>query len=187
MAERKIFAGARLKRLRQRLDASQSQMAAAIGVSASYLNLIERNQRPLTVQVLLKLSRAYGIDVAELSGNDGGETVEALREVFADPLLVGEIASPAELADFADAAPNAARGTTRLFEAYREALVRLSDLSQSMVHQGTAPADAAARSPSQRVQVARRNGSGLIDDHRHVGAGDFHRSLAAENDPVPDE
>jgi predicted transcriptional regulator/transcriptional regulator with XRE-family HTH domain len=153
MAERKIFAGARLKRLRQRLDASQSQMAAAIGVSPSYLNLIERNQRPLTVQVLLKLSRAYGIDVAELSGNDGGETVEALREVFADPLLVGEIASPAELADFADAAPNAARGMTRLFEAYREALVRLSDLSQSMVHQGTAPADAAARSPFQRVQV----------------------------------
>jgi XRE family transcriptional regulator, fatty acid utilization regulator len=153
MADRKIFAGARLKRLRQRLDLGQSQMAAAIGVSPSYLNLIERNQRPLTVQVLLKLSRVYGVDVAELSGNDGGETVEALKEVFSDPLLLGEIASSAELADFADAAPNAARGMTRLFEAYREALVRLSDLSQSMVLQGAAPADTAARSPFQRVQL----------------------------------
>ena len=46
-------------------------MAAEIGVSPSYLNLIERNQRPLTVQVLLKLSGVYGIDVAELSGDDG--------------------------------------------------------------------------------------------------------------------
>jgi len=153
MADRKIFAGARLKRLRQRLDLSQSQMATAIGVSPSYLNLIERNQRPLTVQVLLKLSRVYSVDVAELSGNDGGGTVEALKEVFADPLLLGEIASPAELADFADAAPNAARGMTRLFEAYREALDRLSDLSQSLVQQGAAPAEAIARSPLQRVQT----------------------------------
>ena len=37
-------------------------------MSPSYLNLIERNQRPLTVQVLLKLSGVYGMDVAELSG-----------------------------------------------------------------------------------------------------------------------
>jgi predicted transcriptional regulator len=42
---------------------------------------------------------------------------------------------------------------TRLFEAYREALVRLSDLSQSIVHQGAAPAGTAARIPFQRVQL----------------------------------
>ena len=71
VAERKIFAGARLRRLRQRLGLSQTQMAAELGVSPSYLNLIERNQRPLTVQVLLKLSAVYGVDVAELSGEDG--------------------------------------------------------------------------------------------------------------------
>jgi len=35
--ERKIFAGARLKRLRQRLGRSQTQMAADLGLSASYL------------------------------------------------------------------------------------------------------------------------------------------------------
>jgi predicted transcriptional regulator/transcriptional regulator with XRE-family HTH domain len=140
MAERKIFAGGRVKRLRQRLSLSQTQMASAIGVSPSYLNLIERNQRPLTVQVLLKLSGAYGIDVAELSSEEGASAVEALREVFADPLLTGEIASPAELADFAEAAPNAARGTAKLFQAYREALERLSDLSQRMASDGGAPA-----------------------------------------------
>src|SRR5882672_1400617 len=122
MTERKIFAGTRLRRLRMRLGLSQTQMAAEIGVSPSYLNLIERNQRPLTVQVLLKLSGIYGIDVAELSGDDGAGTVEALKEVFADPLLAGEIASPTELSEFVEAAPNAARGVTRLFQAYSAAL-----------------------------------------------------------------
>lgn len=151
MAERKIFAGGRLKRLRQRLGLSQTQMAGEIGVSPSYLNLIERNQRPLTVQVLLKLSGVYGVDVAELSGEDGAGAVEALKEVFADPLLVGEIASPAELSDFADAAPNAARGMTRLFEAYREALERLSDLSRSMASEGAEPAETTSRLPFQQA------------------------------------
>ncbi|MDQ3560678.1 MAG: helix-turn-helix domain-containing protein, partial [Pseudomonadota bacterium] len=104
--ERKIFAGARLKRLRQRLGRSQTRMAADLGLSASYLNLIERNQRPLTVQVLLKLSRVYGIDVTEISREEGQGAFEALKEVFSDPLLAGEIASPAELHDMAEAAPN---------------------------------------------------------------------------------
>ncbi len=152
MADRKIFAGGRLKRLRQRLGLSQTQMAGEIGVSPSYLNLIERDQRPLTVQVLLKLSSVYGVDVAELSGDDSADTVETLREVFSDPLLLGEVASPTELSDFAEAAPNAARGMTRLFEAYREALERLSDLSHSMASQGAVQAEpASSRLPFQRV------------------------------------
>ncbi len=151
MGERKIFAGARLKRLRQRLNLTQTQMAAAIGVSPSYLNLIERNQRPLTVQVLLKLSGVYGIDVAELSAGDSEEAVEALREVFADPLLTGEIASPSELSEFAEAAPNAARGMTRLFEAYRESLERLSDLSHSLAKSGEPVNERSPRLPAAQV------------------------------------
>jgi XRE family transcriptional regulator, fatty acid utilization regulator len=151
MANQKIFAGARLKRLRQRLNLSQTQMASAIGVSPSYLNLIERNQRPLTVQVLLKLSAAYGIDVTELSGSADDGSVEALKEIFADPLLVGEIASPSELSEFAEAAPNAARGAIRLFEAYREALERLSDLSHSLARSGEAPSESSARLPASQV------------------------------------
>lgn len=151
MAERKIFAGARLKRLRQRLSLTQTQMAAAIGVSPSYLNLIERNQRPLTVQVLLKLSAVYGVDVAELSAGDSEEAVEALKEVFADPLLTGELASSTELAEFAEAAPNAARGMTRLFEAYRESLERLSDLSHSLATSDEPAGETSTRLPLQRV------------------------------------
>jgi predicted transcriptional regulator/transcriptional regulator with XRE-family HTH domain len=146
MAERKVFAGARLKRLRTRLGLGQSQMAAELGLSPSYLNLIERNQRPLTVQVLLKLSRAYSIDMTEFSETESAGLVDALKEVFADPLLSGEIASPGELADLADTAPNAARGMTRLHAAYREGLERLSDLSHLMAEQPEGQTDGASRS-----------------------------------------
>ena len=136
MAETKLFAGPRVRRIRRGLGRTQVAMAEELGISPSYLNLIERNGRPLTVQLLLKLASTYGIDVAELQGNDDG-SVAALREVFADPLLEGELPGDGELLEIADAAPNLAAGIVKLHRAYRETLDRLSELSGTL---GDAPA-----------------------------------------------
>jgi hypothetical protein len=182
MAERKIFAGARVKRLRSRLGLSQSQMAAAIGVSPSYLNLIERDQRPLTVQVLLKLSAAFEVAAGEFSAEDGTGIAEALKEVFSDPLLAGEVASPAELAELADVAPNAARGITRLHAAWREALERLSDLSHRMASGGTTAPDAAARLPFGRVSAYFEE-AGPWFPALETAAEDFSQRLSPRDDP----
>lgn len=90
MAENKIFAGPRVRRIRNGLQLTQTAMAEALGISPSYLNLIERNQRPLTVQLLLKLASVYKVDLEELQG-EAGSGLAQLREVFADPLLAGEL------------------------------------------------------------------------------------------------
>jgi XRE family transcriptional regulator, fatty acid utilization regulator len=47
--------GGKLRRLRRERKLSQAMMAEQLGISASYLNLLEHNQRPVTVPVLLKL------------------------------------------------------------------------------------------------------------------------------------
>ena len=57
----KIFAGPRVKKIRNSIGLSQSAMANELDISPSYLNLIERNQRPITVQLILKLSKTYNI------------------------------------------------------------------------------------------------------------------------------
>ncbi|HEU0169431.1 MAG TPA: helix-turn-helix transcriptional regulator, partial [Chloroflexota bacterium] len=57
--ERKLFLGPRLRRLRRDLGLTQTRMAEDLGVSPSYLNLLERNQRPVTAQVLLRLAEVY--------------------------------------------------------------------------------------------------------------------------------
>ncbi len=132
MAERKIFAGPRLRRLRRGLGLTQAQMAAEIGISASYLNLIERNQRPLTVQVILKLSATYDVDLGRLHDADAGARLDDLKAVFADPLLAAELPSTDELAEVAEAAPNVGIAVSRLHRAYRETLARLSDLSRDI-------------------------------------------------------
>jgi len=153
MAEQKIFAGPRIRRVRNGLGLTQTAMAGELGISPSYLNLIERNQRPLTVQLLLKLASVYRLDLDELRGEAGGSAA-ALREVFADPLLEGEVPSPQEIVEVAEAAPNAAAAIVKLYRAYREQLERLTDLSEMLAREGRATSPGAARLPLDEVREA---------------------------------
>src|SRR3569832_360988 len=84
----KLFLGRRLRHLRRELGLNQSAMAAEIGVSPSYLNHLERNQRPVTAQVLLKLAEAYDVDLRSFAAEGGeGTGVDQLGEIFSDPLF----------------------------------------------------------------------------------------------------
>jgi predicted transcriptional regulator/transcriptional regulator with XRE-family HTH domain len=182
MPERKMFAGARLKRLRRRLGLGQSQMAAELGVSPSYLNLMERDQRPLTVQVLLKLSSVYAVDVAELAGGESTQIVDTLKEIFSDPLIAGEIASPAELVEMAESAPNAVRAIARLHAAWREALERLSDFSQRMASGGEARPDAGASQPQNSAPAYFEATSPWFPE-LETAAEEFAEKLLPRDDP----
>lgn len=150
MAEQKIFAGPRIRRIRNQKGLTQTAMAEGLGISPSYLNLIERNQRPLTVQLILKLASVYKVDPDELQGEARG-SILALREVFADPLLVGELPGDQELVEIAEAAPNAAAAVIKLFRAYREQAERLSDLTELLAREGHTTALSGARLPIDEV------------------------------------
>ncbi len=151
MAEQKIFAGPRIRRIRNAKGLTQTAMAEGLGISPSYLNLIERNQRPLTVQLILKLASVYKIDPEELLAQSGG-SIAALKEVFADPLLAGELPGDQELIEIAEAAPNASAAMVKLFRAYREQAERLSDLTELLAREGRATAVSGARLPIDEVR-----------------------------------
>lgn len=146
MAEQKIFAGPRIRRIRNAKKLTQTAMAEGLGISPSYLNLIERNQRPLTVQLILKLASVYKIEPEELQGEARGSTA-ALREVFSDPLLAGELPGDQEMIELAEAAPNASAAVIKLYRAYREQAERLSDLNALLAKEGRSTALSGARLP----------------------------------------
>ena len=180
MAERKIFAGPRVRRVRMSMGLTQTALAEALGISPSYLNLIERNQRPLTVQLLLKLSSVYKIDLDLLQGEGGGITGQ-LREVFSDALLSGEIPGDQEIIEVSEAAPNAALGMVKLYRAYREQAARLSDLADMLAREGHQTSVAGARLPIDEVreQLERRpNFFAGIED----AAEEFSRRLSPADD-----
>ena len=129
----KIFAGSRLRRLRLKLGLSQAAFAQSLGLSASYLNLMERDQRPLTAQVVLKLSGMEGVDIAELATSEANHgLLQPLREMVADPLLSGEVPPGNELSEALQAAPNFAAAALKLYGAYRETLRRLGDAARGL-------------------------------------------------------
>ena len=156
MTGSKIFAGARLRRIRNRLQFSQAALAESLGISPSYLNLIERDQRPITAQLLIKLNALHDVDIAELgAAPESGDSLAKLKEVISDPLLVGEIPAVAELQEAAQVAPNLVGATVKLYQAYREVLKRLGELSQNMAIGGVAqseiPFDAVRRYVQQHI------------------------------------
>ncbi|MCZ2405144.1 MAG: short-chain fatty acyl-CoA regulator family protein [Burkholderiales bacterium] len=81
---KKIFMGVKLRSLRAERGLSQTALAQALEISPSYLNQIEQNQRPLTVQVLLKLHRVLGVDIQQFSEDEEARLLAALREALAD-------------------------------------------------------------------------------------------------------
>ncbi len=91
---RKTFMGVRLRRLREERGLTQVALARALEISASYLNQIEQNQRPLTVPVLLKLHRALGVDIQQFSEDEEARLIAGLREALADaaePIALPEL------------------------------------------------------------------------------------------------
>jgi len=180
MAEQKIFAGPRIRRIRNAKGLSQTAMAQGLGISPSYLNLIERNQRPLTVQLILKLAAVYRIEPEELQA-EAGASVTALKEVFSDPLLAGELPGDQELIEVAEAAPNVSAAVARLFRAYREQAARLSDLSDLLAQEGRSTALAGARLPVDEVRETlerRPNHFAAIEE----AAEAFHAELSPGDD-----
>jgi XRE family transcriptional regulator, fatty acid utilization regulator len=153
MSGSKIFAGVRLRRMRNKLNLNQAALAQSLGISPSYLNLIERDQRPITAQLLLKLHTLHGANIAELSGNDEhSDVLASLKEVVADPLLSGEIPVATELVQAQEVAPNLVGATIKLYSAYREVLVRLSDFSQKIAVSGSVPPETVFESAQNWLQ-----------------------------------
>jgi predicted transcriptional regulator/DNA-binding XRE family transcriptional regulator len=112
--------GRTVRRLRLELSLSQQALASRLGISASYLNLIEHDQRKVTATLLIKLAEVLRIDLATLSGAQERQIEFGLRETFADALLGSEPVPDSEVEALA-ALPAAARAVLALYRAWRVA------------------------------------------------------------------
>src|SRR5712691_1150955 len=118
---KKLFVGPRFRRIRQQLGLSQTQIAEGLGISPSYINLIERNQRPVTAQILLRLAETYDLDLRDLATADEDRFFAELNEIFSDPLFRQIELPKQELRDLAELCPGVTHALQRLYAAYTEA------------------------------------------------------------------
>jgi len=139
-ADRKLYLGPRLRVLRRELGLNQTRMAEELGVSPSYLNHLERNQRPLTAQMLLRLASTYDIDMRDFVAGANEAAASDLHEIFADG-LVRDIGIPRhEIMEVAENYPSVGEAVTRLYRA----LVDLRRMPDRMEQFGAAPSTMAS-------------------------------------------
>lgn len=125
---RPLYIGPRLKRLRRELGLTQQTMADDLEISPSYVALLERNQRPVTADMLLRLARTYALDIGDLANEDGATYGERINAILRDPIFA-DIDLPAlEVADLATNFPGVSEALLRLYGAYtreQQALARV--------------------------------------------------------------
>lgn len=125
----KTLIGPRLRELRRERNQTQAQMARTLGVSPSYINLLENNQRSLSVQLLMSLADAYAVDWRDLTRDETARRVADLRHAVRDPVLKSGRPDIQELRGAVDHAPRLVDLFLELHEVYRTALEKILNLA----------------------------------------------------------
>ncbi|MCX8995552.1 short-chain fatty acyl-CoA regulator family protein [Rhizobiaceae bacterium BDR2-2] len=162
MEKQGVYLGPRLRRLRRDLGLTQAHMAADLEISPSYIALMERNQRPVTAETLLRLAKAYKIDFSDFTEDAGAGIAGRLEGVMRDPIFQDIDVLPLEIADVVHSFPAFAEAMLRLHTAYREEQFALADRGQ-----GASDGDGGAQGdPVTAVRTflaARRNFFPVLD------------------------
>lgn len=132
---RKTFMGVRLRAFREQRALTQATFAERLGVSPSYLNQIENNQRPLSVAVLLRLQSTFGADLQFFSEDEEARLLAQLQEVVA---AGGPADVPgAEVRALAQQMPALARRVIAMNQQLRVAQERLAAMAAGQDERGT--------------------------------------------------
>lgn len=126
----KTFVGPRLRRLRKDRGETQAQMARALGISAAYVNLLESNQRSVSVQVLLRLFETYGVDWRDIAEDESATVLADLRAAVQDPIFEGERPDLSQLRAALVHCPTLAAAFLRIHRSYQTATDQLLSASE---------------------------------------------------------
>ncbi len=125
--------GKRISALRAKEGLSQAAMAARLGISASYLNLVEHDRRPLSANLLLAQAKRFDVDLRTFAGGEDSQLAADLLEAFGDSLFEASPVSERDVREFVGNSPEVARAVLRLHHAYDAARGSADMLAEEVV------------------------------------------------------
>lgn len=136
--------GFRISNKRKSLKISQAGLARLVGISPSYLNLIENNKRDVGGALLQRVALHLGIDIDDLTGQAEQKLLQDLEETYADPMVESLPFQTDERRQMVAQYPASAMAMARLHRAYVDARssadayayrLRSDPLLNQMLHQ----------------------------------------------------
>lgn len=172
--------GLRIATRRKAGGQSQAGLARRVGISASYLNLIERNKREVGGSLLRRIAEALDLPLDELTGEGEQRLINALEEAFADPVLSASALGTARARELVASAPDAAAAIVALHRAYQGAQAN-SEVYANRLR--TDPLFSALLHQMLSGITAVRSGAEILDevpDLEDVERGRFLRTIRRE-------
>jgi XRE family transcriptional regulator, fatty acid utilization regulator len=136
--------GLRISTQRRATGQSQAALARLVGISPSYLNLIERNKREVGGALLKRIAASLAIDLDALTGETEQRLVHNLEEAFSDPALAGSGLGAGAARDLVASNPAAAAAIVALHRSAQAAMatadayanrLRADPLFSQLLHQ----------------------------------------------------
>ncbi|MDG4795641.1 short-chain fatty acyl-CoA regulator family protein [Micromonospora sp. WMMD1082] len=125
---KKLYAHAKLRRLRREHGLTQADLARRLDISTSYLNQIENNQRTLTATILLRLAQVLGVDPEYFADTDAERLSADVRTALADEAS-GTPVDATEVLELVRDYPAVARALVALHQRYQDAAGRVAALA----------------------------------------------------------
>jgi predicted transcriptional regulator/DNA-binding XRE family transcriptional regulator len=148
--------GRRLRSLRRRAGVTQARFAEQLGISASYLNLIEHDKRRLPATLAFRAAEVLNVDLRELAVDDAVPLLPELMDVLADPDLEDDDVKAEDVRELVKAQPGVARVLADVYRRWKAAQDEVRRL-QAVAAEDMVGVDA-GRLPSEEVNdlVSRR-------------------------------
>jgi hypothetical protein len=112
--------GFRIRNQRKSLDISQANLARIIGISPSYLNLIEASKRDVGGILLQNIAKALELNIDQLTGENEQRLINDIGGVFLDPMLSKIKLAPNDIQELVVQSPKVASALVQLYRAYIE-------------------------------------------------------------------
>lgn len=177
---KKVFAGIRLRRLREEQRLTQAALARALGLSTTYVNQLEHDQRPLTQTVVDKIREMFGTSIPldeDAEARLAGELRDALAEI-------GDGVAQAEIRQLATTMPMLGRAVLNLHRRYRQTLEKSEALTAGLEQRGQSMTALMPHEEVRNFFYDRRNHIAELDEtaehlfQRHgLSAGNMERDL----------
>ncbi|GLQ06111.1 helix-turn-helix domain-containing protein [Sneathiella chinensis] len=126
------LAGGKIRLLRKEKGISQTELADQLGISSSYLNLIEHGRRSLTVPLLLRLSNILKVDPHLFAPQKDNQLIAEIREALQDPLFTHNPIEEDAITTLASDFPDAGRHLVTLYKAYKGAVKDLQFMTERL-------------------------------------------------------
>ena len=138
MSQLDVKIGPKIKSFRRQLGLQANKLAEQLGISPSYLNLIESGKRKIDGDLLLKVCEELKIELSDLTNKSDLNLVNDIAELLDDQLFEDlDILGP-EVKDLVNTNPKIARALIKLGDNYKqkdhELINKVETLSGKIIH-----------------------------------------------------